>query len=130
MPTKPASPCTHPNCGRLAVERGRCADHRRTEAARAYDKQRGGAANRGYGRKWEAARLAFLRAHPLCECVDCKGGELRVMAASVVDHIVPHRGDPALFWNSNNWQAMAKQCHDRKTAREDGGFGNTKQTTR
>jgi 5-methylcytosine-specific restriction protein A len=27
-----------------------------------------------------------------------------------------------LFWDSSNWQAMAKVCHDRKTARQDGGF--------
>jgi 5-methylcytosine-specific restriction protein A len=29
-----------------------------------------------------------------------------------------------LFWDRANWRAMSKQCHDRKTAREDGGFGN------
>jgi prophage lambdaSa04, HNH endonuclease family protein len=29
-----------------------------------------------------------------------------------------------LFWDKTNWQAMSKRCHDRKTAREDGGFGN------
>jgi len=29
-----------------------------------------------------------------------------------------------LFWDRNNWQSMAKACHDRKTAAEDGGFGN------
>jgi 5-methylcytosine-specific restriction protein A len=46
------------------------------------------------------------------------------MPASVVDHIVPHRGDMALFWDRSNWQAMSKLCHDRKTARENGGFGN------
>lgn len=46
-----------------------------------------------------------------------------VRAASVVDHRRPHRGDMKLFWDRNNWQSMAKECHDRKTAREDGGFG-------
>jgi 5-methylcytosine-specific restriction enzyme A len=29
-----------------------------------------------------------------------------------------------LFWDRNNWQAMAKACHDKKTASEDGGFGH------
>jgi 5-methylcytosine-specific restriction endonuclease McrA len=28
-----------------------------------------------------------------------------------------------LFWDTGNWQALAKVCHDRKTAREDGAFG-------
>ncbi|MCB4811684.1 HNH endonuclease [Methylovorus menthalis] len=49
-------------------------------------------------------------------------GAKRLTPATVVDHIKPHRGDMALFWDRNNWQAMAKECHDRKTAREDGGF--------
>ena len=32
-----------------------------------------------------------------------------------VDHIIPHRGDPELFWDRSNWQALCKNCHDRKT---------------
>jgi len=47
-----------------------------------------------------------------------------VQAATVVDHIKPHRGDKTLFWERSNWQALCKQCHDIKTAKEDGGFGN------
>jgi 5-methylcytosine-specific restriction endonuclease McrA len=72
-------------------------------------------------------RAAFLRAHPLCECDECKA-QGRVLAASVVDHRVPHRGDMRLFWDSSNWQALSKSCHDRKTARDDGGFGNARAT--
>ena len=53
-------------------------------------------------------------------------GTLRVTQATVVDHIVPHRGDMRLFWDTKNWQAMAKSCHDRKTARHDGGFGRAR----
>ncbi|WP_330164070.1 HNH endonuclease [Paenibacillus campinasensis] len=48
----------------------------------------------------------------------------RLVASTVVDHIIPHKGDPKLFWDKNNWQALCKKCHDTKTAREDGGFGN------
>jgi len=44
--------------------------------------------------------------------------------ADVVDHIIPHRGNQKLFWDTKNWQAMNHVCHNRKTAREDGGFGN------
>jgi 5-methylcytosine-specific restriction protein A len=44
----------------------------------------------------------------------------------VVDHIIPHKGDKDLFWDSNNWQPLCKTCHDEKTAREDGAFGNPK----
>jgi 5-methylcytosine-specific restriction protein A len=41
-----------------------------------------------------------------------------VVAATVVDHVVPHRGDAALFWDEVNWAALCKRCHDAKTARE------------
>jgi len=33
-------------------------------------------------------------------------------AASVVDHIVAHRGDQELFWDQSNWQSLCKPCHD------------------
>ena len=74
-----------------------------------------------YGWPWQKARAAYLREHPLC--VNCKR-DGRVTLAKVVDHIVPHRGRESLFWDQNNWQPMCKACHDAKTAREDGGFGN------
>ena len=41
--------------------------------------------------------------------------------AQVVDHIVPHKGDPALFWASWNWQPLTTRAHNKKTAREDRG---------
>jgi 5-methylcytosine-specific restriction protein A len=47
-----------------------------------------------------------------------------VVAATVVDHIVPHKGDKVKFWDSSNWQSLCKRCHDAKTATEDGGFGH------
>jgi len=59
--------------------------------------------------------------HPLCE--ECKRNG-RLTPAVVVDHIIPHKGNRELFWNEKNWQALCKSCHDRKTAKEDGGFGN------
>lgn len=84
---------------------------------------RDGSTKRGYDRRWRKAREVFLKRHPLCECEECvRLG--RVRQATVVDHKIPHKGDKNLFWDRNNWQAMAKQCHDRKTAKQDGGFGN------
>jgi 5-methylcytosine-specific restriction endonuclease McrA len=35
-----------------------------------------------------------------------------VTAATVVDHIVPHRGNEALFWSIDNWQPLCQPCHD------------------
>ena len=84
------------------------------------DDRRGTAQQRGYTSKWQAYRLHFLRHHPLCRLHEERG---EVVAATVVDHIVPHKGDRQRFWDKANHQALCKPCHDAKTAREDGGFG-------
>jgi 5-methylcytosine-specific restriction endonuclease McrA len=47
-----------------------------------------------------------------------------IRAAKVVDHIKPHKGDHDLFWDEVNWQSLCEPCHNKKTAREDGAFGN------
>ena len=73
--------------------------------------------SRIYDHRWRKLRLAYLAAHPLCEC-GCG------YAATVVDHKTPHNGDKALLYSWDNLQAMTKPCHDRKTAARDGGFGN------
>jgi len=76
-------------------------------------------AERGYGGKWQRARVAFLMAHPLCVFCEARG---IVSVATVVDHIVPHRGDMALFWDRGNWQPLCKLCHDSvKQSREKSG---------
>ena len=42
----------------------------------------------------------------------------RTTAATVVDHIKPHRGDDRLFWDfDNNVQSLCKPCHDRHKQR-------------
>lgn len=46
-----------------------------------------------YGSKWERERLIFLRSHPLCVMCHEQG---RVTAATVVDHIIPHKLKEAL----------------------------------
>ena len=71
---------------------------------------------RGYGSAWQKASKAFLQAHPWCE--ECKQ-QGKYVNATVVDHVVPHRGDQKLFWDQSNWRALCKKCHDRKTGRED-----------
>lgn len=93
--------------------------HQRADA-KAVDQRRGTSAQRGYGYKWQQARDGYLQAHPLCIKHESRG---EVVAATVVDHVKPHRGDMTLFWDSSNWQPLCKPCHDAKTAREDGAFG-------
>jgi 5-methylcytosine-specific restriction protein A len=48
----------------------------------------------------------------------------KVTPATVVDHIIPHKGNHELFWDAKNHQPLCKRHHDIKTCKEDGGFGN------
>lgn len=78
-------------------------------------------AQRGYGSRWQRARAAFLRRPENVCCCYCEA-EGRTTLATVVDHRIPHRGDPALFWDEGNWQAMCKPHHDgAKKAEETSG---------
>ena len=116
MPTKKlVKPCAYPGCPTLHRGGLYCAKHiKKVGGIRAKT------AEMGYGGEWRKARAKFLRAHPYCVCADCKAAGRR--RATVVDHIIPHRGDMTLFWDQTNWQAMASPCHNKKTFREDGGF--------
>ncbi|MBY9077266.1 HNH endonuclease [Paenibacillus sp. HN-1] len=111
--------CRKAGCSNLTDGEPYCTDHQGERWG--YDRDRGTATERGYGRKWQVARARFLRLHPICTECERKG---KVTASNVVDHIVPHKGDPVLFWDENNWQALCTPCHSRKTVQQDGGFGN------
>lgn len=117
MPTAAKKPCYKAGCPEFATINGYCDKHQTVK--READKQRGNANDRGYGHKWRKERLAHLVQNPLC--VKCKeNGD--IVAAKVVDHIIPHKGDDKLFWRRSNWQALCVTCHNRKTASEDGGY--------
>ena len=111
MPKAPKRPCRHPGCPNLCDKGVYCSQHMVFSS----DRMRGGADARGYNAEWRRARKAFLQKHPLCaEC----GKEGKLTPATVVDHIIPHRGDKRLFWDEHNWQALCKNCHDQKTGHE------------
>ena len=112
MPKKPNTPCKHPGCPKL-VPYGTwyCEEHSKT-----HRKDRESASKRGYDNRWRKARKRYLNVHPLC--VKCFDKDILVKA-TVVDHIIPHRGDAVLFWDEANWQSLCKPCHDRKTWKED-----------
>ena len=122
MPRAAPKPCNHPGCNVLLFAgESYCQPHRKAKRKQS-DAQRGSASARGYTGAWRKARYHYLMSHPLCRTCEQDG---RLSEATVVDHIVPHRGDKDLFWDSSNWQPMCKHCHDVKTATEDGGFGKT-----
>ena len=110
MPHKPMYPCRHPGCPNLVpVGQKYCDQHKALHPEEVRT-----ASKRGYNSRWRSRM--FLATHPFCE--EClKQG--KYTKATVVDHIVPHCGDPKLFWDENNWQALCKPCHDKKTGNYD-----------
>jgi len=91
----------------------------RAEAERARDRARveGNNLRRLYRTKrWRDLRLVILtRAGWMCQ--GCAVPHLLVGKAPapdspVVDHIEPHRGNLALFWDECNLQAVCKRFHD------------------
>ena len=108
----PKAPPTHRQLMRARMPQARPTENRPT------------AAKRGYNARWQKARRTYLQQHPLCVLCEKEG---RVVPATVVDHITPHKGDSALFWDvAGNWQPLCKPHHDKKTASE-GAFGRETQ---
>ena len=105
-----AKPCSYPGCSNLA--NGRFCDEHMT----AGDRNRGSASKRGYDNRWQKYRKSFLEQNPLCVICEREGN---AKVATVVDHIIPHKGDQELFWDSNNHQPLCEFHHNQKTARED-----------
>ena len=111
MPTRPSTfrPATGPGSDADRRERARAADRKRMaeSATRAL-----------YGTsRWQAQRLAQLKAEPLCRmCL----AEDSVTAATVCDHIEPHRGDIGRFW-AGPFQSLCRYHHDVTKQREERG---------
>ena len=112
MALKPLRPCRHPGCPNLTRE-GYCPAHKPAKAAR----RRSAEYHSWYSLPlWtEDLRPAQLLREPFCRACAQQGVRTR---ATVVDHIVPHRGDWEKFIDPANHQSLCKSCHDRKTARE------------
>ena len=102
MPMKAPRLC---RCGATLQAGERCTCQARDDADRKarFDAKRPNSSARGYNRAWDKARADYLAKHPYCR----RCGK----SATLVDHITPHRGDKALFWDSGNWQPLCTQCH-------------------
>jgi 5-methylcytosine-specific restriction endonuclease McrA len=103
MPFKAPRIC---GCGRKVPwsEQCECQRRRIQEAKRRHDATRPSARERGYDSKWETERKAFLICNPVCRRCGAP--------ATIVHHIVPHRGDRRLFWSRSNWMPSCQPCHD------------------
>lgn len=126
MPWSPLKLCAHPSCSqRIAVNDRHCVVHARV-ATREREQRRGprtldGESLSGGGRSgfWRALRSEVLERDPICR--DCKKER-----ASHADHVLPKRdgGRDEL----SNLKGLCHRCHSRKTAKFDGGFGNSRKS--
>ena len=114
MARRPKQLCNRPGCNGI-VDNGvcyKCGPSRKPQQA----DTRPSAGARGYGARWRKARLLWLGQARNSLCVECLKDEV-TEAATVVDHIVPHRGDMELFWDEDNWQSLCQMHHCKKTGR-------------
>lgn len=123
MPRSAPTPCRYPGCAEVVAVLGYCDAHRpliHRDYGRA---RRGFDAEVGFyqSKDWRVLRAAVLRESPLC--VVCKAKE-RLIAAGVVDHVVPLKDGGARF-DRDNLQPLCVSCHNRKTARETAGRRQT-----
>jgi len=62
--------------------------------------------------RWRTLRAIQLSIEPLCRACKAQG---RITAATVADHIRPHKGDQALFFDQANLQSLCDaepfRCH-------------------
>ena len=119
MPTKPKKLCAVPGCPNIInVGETYCAEHLKLKR-KFGDRRRGSASSRGYDRNWQRLRKLVLHSEPLCR--ECKRPG-RHTPATEVDHIVPLAAGGTNDFE--NLQPLCHECHSRKTATENGGFGN------
>jgi 5-methylcytosine-specific restriction protein A len=58
---------------------------------------------------WQAIRIqVFVRDAYTCQMKGCG----KVTSRPIADHVRPHRGDRARFFNPGNVQTLCKPCHD------------------
>ena len=87
---------------------------RRSKRAKRYQSWYGSA-------RWKRLRASQLKGEPNCRLCAERDTLTR---ATIVDHVVPHRGDSQLFWGPLNLQSLCRTCHDSvKQSAERGGDG-------
>lgn len=117
MAEKPLRPCRHAGCPELTRD-GWCPKHRPRHQRRTSADYHGWYMLPIWTKRLRPAQL--LR-EPWCrECarVYPPDDPRHRTRATVVDHIVPHRGDWEKFIDPANHQSLCKRHHDQKTALE------------
>jgi 5-methylcytosine-specific restriction protein A len=130
MPMRPPLACSQSGCTGIAEPKtAYCKNHAKKplEMARERDADR---RRRNPWRKWYKQKGWLnnlqpdcLARHPLCQLMItplCRqhGGD----GSEVADHIIPHRGDPALFFDPKNLQGACVPCHNAKREAQAGNL--------
>lgn len=111
MPYAALRKCAHPGCNEL-VPKGSCYKHRRKERDAHIPEHQ---------RLYNDPRWKSIRANQLAEypwCARCLEND-HYVAATDVDHVEPHRGDPVKFF-SGPFESLCHRHHSVKTAIEVG----------
>lgn len=66
-------------------------------------------------KRWKLRRAIQMKVEPLCRLCKARGMSRPAHAA---DHVIPHRGNPDLFWKGE-LQSLCKTCHDSAKQREE-----------
>src|SRR5689334_8855121 len=109
MPWAAKSPCVIPGCGQHAQYRGRCSTH-----MKGMEQERPNVDARKWyhTRRWELLKAQVRAEEPCCGMCLTEG---QAVPGTQTDHIVPHRGNEALFFNRQNLQNLCEHHHSLKT---------------
>ncbi len=115
VPKRPPRPCKHPGCSNLSYT-GYCERHApAVPVLSVSSRSRPSASRRGYGRGWQRIRARVLTA---------SGIPQSDWPLYDVDHRPPYDPDVEPDHSKYELVPMLRSEHSRKTARQDGGFGN------
>jgi 5-methylcytosine-specific restriction protein A len=116
MPTIPRAQCATYRCKQPTRPGSvHCVDHAPTprvnQAKRETDREYKTAV-------WQTIRTGQLSISPLCQCCQLAG---LVVAANVVDHVIPWKTIGPHAFTANRFQSLCANCHSVKTGLESRG---------
>jgi 5-methylcytosine-specific restriction enzyme A len=91
----------------------KCQRQRHHESKARFDARRPNSTARGYDHRWQQARREYLAEHPRCQHPECNA------YATVMDHVISHKGDMRLFWDQKNWQGLCAHHHNSAKQRNE-----------
>lgn len=108
--------CKYPGCPATIDHPGYCTKHQKVRADKEQERHRATIERLNsldhpgkelyYTAEWRKLRARIIAEHPYC--TDCGGSDYLQ-----VDHIVPHRGDPLVFFDPAVLVVRCEECHKR-----------------